>query len=109
MSIEKLVEECGRSIAELDCLDDGGGEDCLATCAVCDCRAVARAVIRRTLEYAAEQARIWGYQNGRQTEDDNNGWCNEQAGETIADHFRSLARSLPKAEGERGTTPPKSE
>lgn len=58
MDIDKLVEECARSIAELNCLDDGGGEDCLATCAVCDCRTVARAVIRRTLEFAAGRAKV---------------------------------------------------
>ena len=91
MSIEKLVEECDALI--LNCSGDT--------------RMMARAVIRRTLEYAA------GDVKHTRTVSDVRCMNGEQGfGHAIACAEQSLialARSLPKAEGEDGSTLPKAE
>ena len=129
MSIEKLVEECARALCEAT----SGPFEMLTPEGQRACRHEASAVIRRTLEYAAGEALQFMAQNVEaatrakiraakarrlgdvfghgETAEIGALECDAAAkeAEAIAAKFKVLARSLPKAEGERGTTPPKSE
>lgn len=97
MSIEKLVEECDALI--LNCSGDT--------------RMMARAVIRRTLEYAAgeadkHRALVPDHDPDKPVPDAvGQGYGN--AALNLAAAYRFAARSLPKAEGEDDSTPPKGE
>ena len=88
--IEKLVEECARDIEPGRWRDydmEAANDPEWAAKHVEVSLRQARAVIARTLEWLEARSETYGEKQ----------------------RLHALARSLPKAEGERGATPPKSE